>query len=971
MSGFVAPYAFVSYASVERERALAVADALGRAGVAVWLDRRSIAGGTSWSAEIVQGIEGCAALVLLVSPAAMASPNVGQEVQLAWEARRPILPLLLTPAEPSPTLRYALAGRQWIELLDRPVAAWQSELLRALSGLGVLPQAPPTDTPTPAPSAPAVAPRHNLPRQLTSFVGREAAIADVAGLLDTSALVTLSGVGGTGKTRLALAVAERVLATYPDGVWLVELAPLADPALLPQAVATALGVREQPGEPLVATLTAYLAPRRSLLVLDNCEHLIDACAHLAEQLLTHCPELRILATSREALGVPGEVPYRVPSLTVADQTGDAASVAASEAAQLFAARAQSVRPGFALTDVNAATVAQVCARLDGIPLALELAAARLRALPLEQLAARLDDRFRLLTGGSRTALPRQQTLQATIDWSYRLLEEDERTLLRRLSVFAGGWTLEAAEAICADASLEAWQVLDLLTRLVDKSLVLLDDGGEAARYRLLETVRQYARERLAETDEGTAVRDRHRDWCLALAERVAPGLMGSEQAALLGQLDAEGDNLRAALTWCQAGDVELGLSLATALYRYWFYRGRAVEGVQWLEAFLAAAPDPTVARAHALGRLGHLLGAASDDLARAQAVLEEAVAIGRALDAFEPRFFALRQLRHVLGERYGPVARRAVNEEALALSRVTGDAWSAGCVLQTLGIDARQRGDLAQSRAFLEESEALLRATGDHFQVGLTIQEECTTALAAGDFARAEALADELSQLERASGVTDIDEQTWWDGWLLGEVGRAGGDLARAIELHERSLMLAHRHHMQFPYVLTFLQLFLARSVFAAGDLARARDLLGQAGVRSGSITGLVRYWQGRVEWHAGDHRAAAEALQGALRRHCDRGDWIYVPEALETFAGMLAEIGQAAPAARLLATSTATRAAWGAPVLPVERPGVEATLAAARAALGEGFAAAWVAGEVLTLEKAVEEALALLDRLAVEEGRA
>ena len=449
-------------------------------------------------------------------------------------------------------------------------------------------------------------------------MGRERELGEAAALLGAHRLVTLTGPGGTGKTRLALQAAAEVLEAHPDGVWLVELAALADPALVPQAVAAAVGVREEPGRPLPATLTDALRPKRLLLVLDNCEHLLDACARLADALLRACPHVRVLATSREALGLAGETAWRVPSLTVPDvadtqHAPDVADVARYAAVRLFADRAAAVQPEFVLTDENAAAVAQICARLDGIPLAIELAAARVRVLPPRQLLERLDDRFRILTGGSRTALERHQTLRAAVDWSYDLLTEPERALFARLAVFAGGWTLEAAEQVGAGEGIESPEVLDLLTRLADQSLVVAQEQPDGtARYRLLESLRQYGRDKLAARAEAPAVRDRHLAHFLALAERADPGLYGPDAPAWIERLEVEHDNLRAALDWALGpaagqGQAARGLRLAGALEYFWFLRVHRREGLARLQQALAHTDDaPSAARAQALYSAGAL-----------------------------------------------------------------------------------------------------------------------------------------------------------------------------------------------------------------------------------------------------------------------------------------------------------------------------------------------------------------------------
>ncbi|HLY66041.1 MAG TPA: BTAD domain-containing putative transcriptional regulator, partial [Chloroflexota bacterium] len=387
---------------------------------------------------------------------------------------------------------------------------------------------------------------NNLPPPLTSFIGREKERADLKELLGRTRLLTLTGTGGSGKTRLSLEVVREMVGAYPDGVWLAELASLSDPALVVQTVAAVFDVREQSGAPLLQTLASALRTRALLLLLDNCEHLLGACGELAAALLRACPSVQLLATSRERLGIAGEQVYRVPSLSLPD-LNDAFSVESlqrHESVRLFVARACLIRPDFRVSPQNASAVAHVCHRLDGIPLALELAAARVRSLSVEDLQRRLDDRFHLLTGGDRSALPRQQTLRKLIDWSYDLLSDEEKLLFQRLAVFSDGWTLDAAEHMGAihgadGGAIEGWKVLELLTGLVDKSLVIAEAQAETTRYRLLDTVREYALDRSTESGEVLLVRKRHRDFFLALVEEAEPKLQGAEQAVWLERLDAE------------------------------------------------------------------------------------------------------------------------------------------------------------------------------------------------------------------------------------------------------------------------------------------------------------------------------------------------------------------------------------------------------------------------------------------------
>jgi len=423
---------------------------------------------------------------------------------------------------------------------------------------------------------------NNLPTQLTSFIGREREMREATKRLENARLLTLIGPGGTGKTRLSIQLGTEMLPNFSDGVWFIELAPLADPALILQSIASVLGVRSQAGMPLLNTVTDYLRAKNLLLILDNCEHLVDASAQLADEFLHTAPHIKIIASSREALGISGETVYRVPSLSLPNQayvTYEA--LMGFESVQLFAERASAANPKFQITDENASAIAQICSRLDGIPLAIELAASRVSAFTPEKIAKRLDDRFKLLTGGSRTALPRQQTLRALIDWSYDILSQPECTLLRRLSVFAGGWVFEAAEFICSDMD-----VLELLPQLVNKSLVTLDDEGDEPRYRLLETIRQYARDKLLESGEAAEIRNRHLGYHVQLTENAELQLYGKMALNWVNRLEAEYDNLRAAIEWGLDNNVMAVLRMAGALPNFWFRRGYESEGIKWIHEAL-------------------------------------------------------------------------------------------------------------------------------------------------------------------------------------------------------------------------------------------------------------------------------------------------------------------------------------------------------------------------------------------------
>jgi predicted ATPase/DNA-binding SARP family transcriptional activator len=609
----------------------------------------------------------------------------------------------------------------------------------------------------------------NLPVQLTSFVGRQAEMAAVIHLLQTTRLLTLSGPGGTGKTRLALEVATKLLDDYPQGVWLVELAPLADPTLVTQTVAATLGVREQPGRPILDALIDYVRTKTLLLILDNCEHLIESCAQLAESLLRAAPGLKLVASSREPFGIAGETSYRVPPLSLPDprQLHNLDALAQNDCVHLFVDRASAAYPPFRLTARNALAIAQIGLRLDGIPLAIELAAARTKLFPPQQIAARLDDRFRLLTGGSRTALERHQTLFALIEWSHHLLSEAERVLLRRLSVFAGGWSFEAAQAVCGQGLSD--EVLDLLAHLADKSLVVVEEQVEAVegRYRLLETIRQYARDRLLASGEAEATRDRHLEFFLRFAEAAEPKLRGAEQLEWLERVESEHDNLRTALAWAlESGKSDRALQLAGALAYFWELRGYVSEGQRWLDDALAltqrqqsgkAAVGETRAgqalRARALYAVGMFRFFMLSDLAAARRMVEEGLRLWRELGDKWWTAKALALVGLMLAFEGDIQTVRARQEEGVALAREIADPWLLAVCLIRLG-DSLKGTDAAAARLLLEEGVAIARSAGDKSVLSDGLRELGPLYFLEGDFTAAARVTEEALAEARAIGST-------------------------------------------------------------------------------------------------------------------------------------------------------------------------------------------------------------------------
>jgi non-specific serine/threonine protein kinase len=574
----------------------------------------------------------------------------------------------------------------------------------------------------------AVETPHNLPRSLTSFVGREEELADCRASLGAARLLTLVGMGGTGKSRLAVKLGEDALAEHPDGVWFVDFGAVNDPERVEHAVALALGVREEPGRPLVQNLLEHLSRRRTLLLLDNCEHLLTGAARLAVTLLAACPDVRLLATSREPLAIDGEVVYPVPPLGVPreGQAGDVAAFERFAAVRLYVERARAAAPGFALTNANARVVGEICRRLDGIPLALELAAARAKVLAVEQIRERLDDRFRLLTGGSRTALPRQQTLRATIQWSHDLLAPREQEFLRRLAPFVGGWALDGATDVVEENG-DEFETLDLLTLLVDKSLVAVDRRDpERTRYRLLESVREFALERLEESGESAAVRDRHLAHFLALAERSEEELLGPDQGRWFEILETENENLLAALAWCgkTPGGGEKGLRLAASVYRFWSARGHYALGRRALVEALARprAEGDGAARAKALVR-GAGLALVEGDHTAARALIEESLGLYRELDDQKGVARALSGLATVEAYAGDYAASRRYGEECLATYRALGATRAMAVTLHNLGFLGIAEGTPEQAVPLYEEALAILRKVGDREHIALTLAD--------------------------------------------------------------------------------------------------------------------------------------------------------------------------------------------------------------------------------------------------------
>jgi predicted ATPase/class 3 adenylate cyclase len=686
---------------------------------------------------------------------------------------------------------------------------------------------------------------HNLPVQITTFIGRDAEMQEVTQLLAGSRLLTLTGSGGCGKTRLSEHVAADLVEEYADGVWLVELAPLVEPEQVALAAASVFGVAEEAGRAVDDTLADALRSRHLLLVLDNCEHLVGACAELVAALLRSCRDVQVLATSQEPLGVPGETVFRVPSLAVPPDTTIASvdQLPAFDAVRLFVDRAVLARRDFALTPANADAVSQLCRRLDGIPLAIELAAARISVVPPQQIAERLDDRFRLLAGGRRGALPRHQTLRAAVDWSYDLLGEAEQVLLRRLSVFAAGWSLDAAEQVAGLEPLEPPDVLDALARLVGRSLVVAEEHGGVARYRLLETIRQYAREKLVAAGEIASLRTRHLEWFHQLALTAEPELTGPEQATWFTHLALEHDNLRSALEWAAAhpaGGATL-LSLSASLWRFWLVRGSWSEGRAWLgRALDTNGPAPAATRARALAAAGDL-ATEQGDYDEAAKLLEDALTAWRALGESEGIAKALNHLGNLARARSDYAAARAFLNEALERRARAGNERGRAVSLRNLGRVAFLERDHDTARALYEQALPVARQLGEKRVMATITHELATVAFEDGDRVTTRRLAEEgLAICKELGDQQGIAKHLT----ILAGLAAGDGDEAAAATLLDAALNIWH-------------------ALGSRSALATSHTTLGLMALARGDFTSAAAHFEAALAgWRAiGDAPAVARLM--------------------------------------------------------------------------------------------------------------
>ena len=811
---------------------------------------------------------------------------------------------------------------------------------------------------------------NNLPDQLTSFIGREREMARVKEILNGTRLITLTGPGGCGKTRLALQVAADIIDEFPDGVWVIEQATLADPGLIPYSVATALGLQLQSGYTIQLALTEYLRERNCLLLFDNCEHLIDASARFADALVRACPNLKILVTSREGFGIAGEVIYSVPSLAIPSlDTQPFQTLTQYEAVRLFIDRAVTSQPNFAITEQNAPAVGQICYHLDGIPLAIELAAARVNVLSVDQISERLVDRFRLLTGGSRTALPRQQTLRALIDWSYSLLSPAERILFERLSIFSGGWTLETAESLCAGDGIESFEVLDRLQNLAAKSLIVVGEGVDGRmRYHMLETIRQYAHEKLVNSEQLSMFRDRHLDWFLDFEEQARPKLFSGEQMVMLNRLDAEHDNFRASLAWSMETAVEKGLRLAAGLYRFWRLRGYWFERLDWFKKLLAQpeALAPTPIRAYALIARGDM-ELSQGEYAAAEKSFAESLQIYRKLGDEKGIAEALGELARLSIQQGDFIQAGELGQESLEISRKIGDNFQISQALNRLAHGLRAQGNWIRANELLKESVTLFSQMVDmgsiqHF-FSSPESQNAYFILASGEqdkgnFDRARKFFEDGLTFFRKTGSSH--EIAWFLRYLAYLSWREG-DLARAQTLYQESLQIVQDLKDKYCTAHTLDGLALVEN--GKGNYEQAASLAYQAlnlceQVGSKPRIAKVQCTLG-IAMQVTDPSGAEQMLKSSLalrNKLQNKGD---IAESLEAIAklNLLSRVFERAT--KLFAAVSALHEAISFAMTPAERAESDRDLSALRAELGdEAFTAAWNDGRAMSWEQAINLAL-------------
>jgi predicted ATPase/Tfp pilus assembly protein PilF len=787
---------------------------------------------------------------------------------------------------------------------------------------------------------------NNLPYQVSAFIGRDEEMGRIKELLRGTRLLTLTGAGGVGKTRLALQAAAEMLYEYPDGVWLVELAALSDGGLVWQALATALSVREEPGQALAETVLAHLSGRQVLLLLDNCEHVVDASAALAEQLTQRCSGVRILTTSREALRAEGETVWRVPSLSVPHRVPGVEpqpeQLTQYAAVRLFVDRAMKVKPGFAMTNENAPAVAEICARLEGVPLAIELAAARANMLSPEQIEERLDERFRLLTGGRRTALPRQRTLEATVRWSYELLPEKERRLFARLSVFAGGFTLDAAEAVCSGDGISSGDIADLVGELLSKSLMI--PGKD--RYWMLETLRAYGVDRLGAWGEAACVRAAHARHFLGTADVASRVLPWREEITVFAHVEAEMSNLRRTLEWAADNDVTAGLELAHRLSRYWMMRGHWTEALDWLSRLIPLCPASAVElRAGSLLALGNL-HRRRGDLVAADAAVAEALDLYRSCGSREGEAGTLVTLGNSAVFRGDYDDAERLYSRALCIGRELGSLRIVAGALHGLGLAAEERGDPSTAHAHYEECLALYRDRADRYGEATILNNLGNLAYRAGDSVRARDLyrcalvvREELGDL--AGIAMSLGN--------LGVVAEGEGDMAEAEDLYRRALDVVGPLGA-IPDVGR-ISWSLAGVLYAQGKRAEAtaafEDYLAMAattGVRRQLAEALCSYAVCLAS--DGRHDEARKLYLQGLDVALEQGRLPDGAKCLEGLAVLEHDLGCYEDAVRLFAAGEALREQIGAAVAWSPPEEYSAKLAATRQRAGEEvFQSAWAQG--------------------------